>query len=456
MNKVSILVSGNGSNMQAIVNAAKDGILKNLVEIVLVISNNPNAFAIKRAQKENIKTVCIEKNLFNNSDEYNKAILNELQKAQTDIVCLAGYMTLISKNIIAAYHDRILNIHPSLLPKFGGKGMYGHFVHDAVIASKEKKSGATVHFVNENYDTGKIIIQQDIDILETDTAETLAKRVLKIEHQIYPLALKSVISNNVRVNGQKVQNVKGYIIHVKTDEIRRKHMEQQIKNLKFKFDFILDGEQIDLTEEIIKKNFGGLMLNILDPKLTDHYVNLGTASCTYKHLLAYRDLIKTNFEFGIVFENDAVVSKNFNEVILQSIEEIKRRNLKNVFLSLEDSMLRYVPRSKRIKGQFVYRNPRLTRFAGAYLFDRKHAENIIDYVNTTGCNDVIDHFINRRDIDGTINIYWIHPTVATGGTSCGKVSSYFECRKYSGIFRLGRRISFSVQRVYKKILYYFR
>ncbi|MDR3253928.1 MAG: phosphoribosylglycinamide formyltransferase [Endomicrobium sp.] len=195
MKRLAVLVSGNGSNMQSIIDAANNGILKGLAEVVLVISNSPSSYALKRAENENIKTTCIERKKFENEKSFNYAILKELQNVKTDIVCLAGYIRIVGQDITNAYHKRILNIHPALLPKFGGKGMYGRHIHEAVIKSKEKKSGATVHFADEDYDTGEIIIQQEVEIFENDTPQDMADRILNVEHQIYPKAIKKVIEN---------------------------------------------------------------------------------------------------------------------------------------------------------------------------------------------------------------------------------------------------------------------
>jgi phosphoribosylglycinamide formyltransferase-1 len=191
--KLAVLVSGNGSNMQSIVDSTKDGLLKGLAEVALVISNNPNAYAVERAQREHIKAVCIERKKFKNENPFSIAILNELQSSGVDFVCLAGYMSMIGVEIIKEYARRVLNIHPALLPKFGGKGMYGRYVHEAVIKSGESKSGATVHFVDENYDTGEIILQEKVDISTCNTPIDVAKRVLVVEHQIYPKAIKKTI-----------------------------------------------------------------------------------------------------------------------------------------------------------------------------------------------------------------------------------------------------------------------
>jgi phosphoribosylglycinamide formyltransferase-1 len=198
--RLTILVSGFGSNMQSIVDSVNGGILKGLAEIVLIISNNPNAYTLKRAENENIKVVCIERKSFEDEKSFNGTILEELQNVETDIVCLAGYIRMIGQEIIDVYRGRMLNIHPALLPKFGGKGMYGHHVHEAVVKSGEKKSGATVHFVEGEYDTGKIIIQREVEVFKSDTPQDVAKKVLAVEHRIYPEAIKKVIENGLCEN----------------------------------------------------------------------------------------------------------------------------------------------------------------------------------------------------------------------------------------------------------------
>ncbi|MDR3256797.1 MAG: phosphoribosylglycinamide formyltransferase [Endomicrobium sp.] len=195
MKRLAVLVSGSGSNMQSIIDSTKKGILKGLAEVVLVISSNSNAYATKRAKNENIKVVCIEIKNFKDEKSFNTEILKELKNVKADIICLAGYIRIVGQEIIGNYNNRILNIHPSLLPKFGGKGMYGHYVHEAVVRSRETKSGATVHFIDENYDTGKIITQQEVEVLKDDTPQDVAKRVLIVECQIYPKAIKEVIEN---------------------------------------------------------------------------------------------------------------------------------------------------------------------------------------------------------------------------------------------------------------------
>lgn len=193
MKRVAVLVSGGGSNMQSIIDSTKNGMLKGLARVTLVISNNPNAYALKRAEKEKIKAVCIERKNYADEFSFNDEILKQLKDNKTDIICLAGYMKMVGKSIIEEYPHRVLNIHPALLPKFGGKGMYGHHVHEAVVKAKEKKSGATVHYADENYDTGTVIIQREVDVFDADTPQDVAKKVLEIEHIIYPEAVKKVI-----------------------------------------------------------------------------------------------------------------------------------------------------------------------------------------------------------------------------------------------------------------------
>ena len=194
MKKLAVLVSGGGSNLQSIIDETKNGILKNIAEVVIVISNNPSAYGLTRAEKANIKAVALD---YKNMDgkDYDAKMYNFIKESEADLICLAGYLKKIPKKIVNEYKSRILNIHPALLPKFGGKGMYGHFVHEAVVKAKEKKSGATVHFADENYDTGSIIIQKEVPVYETDSAEDVAKRVLVVEHEIFPKAIKKVIEN---------------------------------------------------------------------------------------------------------------------------------------------------------------------------------------------------------------------------------------------------------------------
>ena len=194
MKKLAVLISGGGSNLQSIIDSTKNCVLKDIAKVVVVISDNPSAYGLTRAKNENIKAVALD---YKNTDkkEYNDTVYKFIKESEADLICLAGYLKKIPENIVNEYKSRILNIHPALLPKFGGKGMYGHFVHEAVVKAKEKKSGATVHFADENYDTGSIVIQKEVPVYEADTADDVAKRVLVVEHEIFPKAIKKVIEN---------------------------------------------------------------------------------------------------------------------------------------------------------------------------------------------------------------------------------------------------------------------
>ena len=194
MKKLAVLVSGGGSNLQSIIDQTKNGILKDIAEVVIVISNNPSAYGLERAKKENIESVALD---YKNMDKktYDEQLYKLIKESGADLICLAGYLKKVPDTIVKEYKSRILNIHPALLPKFGGKGMYGHFVHEAVVKAKEKKSGPTVHYVDENYDTGSIILQTEVPVYETDTPEDVAARVLVQEHIIFPQAIKKVIES---------------------------------------------------------------------------------------------------------------------------------------------------------------------------------------------------------------------------------------------------------------------
>jgi len=178
--KIAVFASHGGSNLQAIIDGIKENKLAGTIEVV--ISNNSNSFALERAKKENIPCYHVSTYKF---DDVEKEILRLLHKYDVNIIVLAGYMKKLPLTIIKQYKNHILNIHPALLPKFGGKGMYGLNVHKAVIEKKEKYSGATIHLVDEYYDQGKILNQKVIKVDEKDSPETLAKKVLLIEHKIY-------------------------------------------------------------------------------------------------------------------------------------------------------------------------------------------------------------------------------------------------------------------------------
>ena len=184
MVRIGVLVSGSGTNLQAVINAC--GSKKIDAEVVAVISNKKNAFALRRAKRYNIKNMFIDAN----KHSFDKKAIDFLKKHKVDLVCLAGFLLKLNGNFIRRYEGKILNIHPALLPKFGGKGMYGLNVHKAVLQADEKISGCTVHIVDEKYDNGKIILQRKVKVYKNDTPEILQKRVLKQEHKLYPEAIK--------------------------------------------------------------------------------------------------------------------------------------------------------------------------------------------------------------------------------------------------------------------------
>ncbi len=188
--KISVLVSGGGTNLQALIDAQASGIITS-GEISLVISNNPDAFALERAKKAGIKTaVCNKKEL---GDSFEAELIKILEENGTDIIVLAGFMCILSVGFGSKYTDRIINVHPSLIPSFCGKGFYGLRVHEAALEYGVKVTGATVHFVNEIPDGGKIIMQKAVEIKEGDTPEILQKRVMEeAEWKILPLSLQKV------------------------------------------------------------------------------------------------------------------------------------------------------------------------------------------------------------------------------------------------------------------------
>lgn len=189
---IAVLVSGGGTNLQALIDAEKSGIIKS-GKISLVVSNNPDAFALERARKAGIKTaVCNKKEL---GASFETELIKLLEDNKTDIIVLAGFMCILSENFTSRFADRIINVHPSLIPSFCGKGFYGLRVHEAALNYGVKVTGATVHFVNEIPDGGKIIMQKAVEIKEGDTPETLQKRVMEeAEWKILPLSLEKVCS----------------------------------------------------------------------------------------------------------------------------------------------------------------------------------------------------------------------------------------------------------------------
>ena len=195
MLKLGFLASHNGSNMQAIVHACEQG--KLLVQPRIVISNNNQSLALKFASEHGIIAQHLSSLTHKEPSALDQAILEALQKNEVDLVFLVGYMKLIGPKTVAAYNKRILNIHPALLPKYGGKGMYGIRVHEAVIAAGDKETGVTIHYANEHYDQGQVIAQCTVPVLESDTPQILAARVLKQEHIFIVETLQNILSHKI-------------------------------------------------------------------------------------------------------------------------------------------------------------------------------------------------------------------------------------------------------------------
>ncbi|OGR84050.1 MAG: phosphoribosylglycinamide formyltransferase [Elusimicrobia bacterium RIFCSPHIGHO2_01_FULL_64_10] len=185
---IGVLISGGGSNLQAIIDAARAPLLER-ARVAVVISNKAGAYGLERARKAGIDALALDPKDFPSRTDYFSRIISELEDRRVRVVCLAGFLLKLEPNIVARYSGRILNIHPALLPKFGGKGMYGHFVHEAVLRAGEKESGCTVHVVDAEFDHGPVLLQRKVPVLPGDTPETLAERVLKEEHACYPEAI---------------------------------------------------------------------------------------------------------------------------------------------------------------------------------------------------------------------------------------------------------------------------
>ena len=204
MLKVVVLVSGGGTNLQAIMDAVDSGVITN-TEIVGVISNNKNAFALERAAKKGIPSVCISPKDFETRAEFNEVLLHNVNRFEADLLVLAGFLVVIPEMMIEAYRNRIINIHPSLIPAFCGTGYYGLKVHQAALEKGVKVVGATVHFVDEGTDTGAIILQKAVEVEQGDTPEVLQRRVMEqAEWKILPRAIDLIANDKVKVADGKV------------------------------------------------------------------------------------------------------------------------------------------------------------------------------------------------------------------------------------------------------------
>src|SRR5437868_10022981 len=183
-----IFASGTGTNAQEIINYFRNS---ELAKVVLIVCNKQGAGVISIARKENIPVLLVEKERFLKGDGY----LPDIKEVNTDLIILAGFLWKIPQSLIDAYPKKIINIHPALLPKYGGKGMYGQYVHETVLNAGEVESGITIHYVDEHYDNGNIIFQTACPIIEGDTSETLAKRIHELEHRYYPKIIEELLLN---------------------------------------------------------------------------------------------------------------------------------------------------------------------------------------------------------------------------------------------------------------------
>ena len=204
MLKLAVLVSGGGTNLQAILDAMNQGTITN-AEISVVISNNPGAYALKRAEAKGIDAVCISPKSFESREDFHKALLAKIQSYGVDLIVLAGCLVVIPKMMVDAYPNRIINIHPALIPAFCGTGYYGLKVHEAALERGVKITGATVHFVDAGTDTGPIILQKAVEIREGDTPEVLQRRVMEeAEWVIMPQAIDLIANGRVTVQDGRV------------------------------------------------------------------------------------------------------------------------------------------------------------------------------------------------------------------------------------------------------------
>ena len=196
-----MLVSGGGTNLQALIDAESDGIIKN-GEITLVISSRPGVYALERAEKAGIKSIVLERKKYALQADFDADMLDALKEHDIDLVVLAGFLTILGDTVISEYKNRIINVHPSLIPSFCGKGFYGLKVHEAALSRGVKLTGATVHLVNEIADGGPILMQRAVEVMEDDTPETLQKRVMReCEHVLLPLAVSKFCEDKITVKG---------------------------------------------------------------------------------------------------------------------------------------------------------------------------------------------------------------------------------------------------------------
>ncbi len=208
LKNIVVLVSGGGTNLQALIDAQERGEIKD-GKISCVISSKPGAFALERAEKHGIPSRVISRKEYSDTISYSNAILEALKEEQADLIVLAGFMTILSEDVVKAYPYKIINVHPALIPSFCGNGYYGLKVHEAALSYGVKISGATVHFVNEEADAGAIILQKPVEVKNNDTPETLQKRIMEqAEWKILPEAVTLFCSDKIKISGGKAFVIK--------------------------------------------------------------------------------------------------------------------------------------------------------------------------------------------------------------------------------------------------------
>lgn len=200
---IAVFCSGQGSNLQALLDAGESGRFQD-AKISLVVSDQPQSQALARAARSGVETLVWDARRFPTREQGDAQLAGEMERRRIGLICLAGYLKILSPEFVRKFPLRILNIHPALLPAFGGPGMYGHKVHEAVLASGAKYSGCTVHFVDEGTDTGPIVLQSAVPVQDRDTVRSLAERILTEEHRLYPLAVDLFCRHRLRVQGKRV------------------------------------------------------------------------------------------------------------------------------------------------------------------------------------------------------------------------------------------------------------
>jgi phosphoribosylglycinamide formyltransferase-1 len=205
--RLAFFVSGNGTLFEAITTRCRDGVLN--AEPALLISSHSDAPALERAARLNVPATVIRRDQFSTGTEFAEALLQKLADGRIDLVCLAGYLKLVPPRVVAEYKNRMLNIHPALLPAFGGKGMYGRHVHEAVLESGARLAGATVHLVDAEYDRGPILLQRPVFVHMDDTVESLEQRVHAIEYDLYVEAVRLFTEDRIEINGRRTKILPG-------------------------------------------------------------------------------------------------------------------------------------------------------------------------------------------------------------------------------------------------------